>query len=214
MTGPLVISYRRDKKHQYRFANSEAQHDNAWTSLKAFPKAGGSAEIHVPKQEWLLIAAEYFPVPRGSNQYSQPTNRAPPPSPIPRSSTFPHKALFRGHVARRYAAWCAMHYFSARCIQSGVRGFTARSRARVARTIRAWELQGLPALLLLQRAIRGFLVRKEFSRRFEEAVRVKIIVPAAGVLQKCWRGKKGREEGFLRRRMKAAATEIQASGVV
>ena len=36
-------------------------------------------------------------------------------------------------------------------------------------------------------------------------------MPAAGVLQKCWRGKKGRDEGALRRRMAAAATEIQVS---
>ena len=40
-------------------------------------------------------------------------------------------------------------------------------------------------------------------------MRVRVVVPAAGVLQKCWRGKKGREEGALRRRMAAAATEIQ-----
>lgn len=119
------------------------------------------------------------------------------------------QALFRGHVARRYASWCASHYFAARYIQSGVRGFTARCRARTLRSARAWELCGLPAVLLLQRVMRGFLVRKAFSRRFEEAVRVRVVVPAAGVLQKCWRGKKGREEGALRRRMAAAATEIQ-----
>lgn len=84
-----------------------------------------------------------------------------------------------------------------------------RCRARRKRANRAFELCGLPAILLIQKSIRGFLVRKAYRRRFQEAVRVKVIVPAAGVLQKCWRGKKGREEGALRRRMWAAAIEIQ-----
>ncbi|CAM9810654.1 unnamed protein product, partial [Ectocarpus sp. 4 AP-2014] len=124
------------------------------------------------------------------------------------------QALFRGHVARRYAAWVAAHYFAARNIQRGGRGFTARQvvprcHARRKRATRAFELCGLPAILLIQRSIRGFLVRKAYKRRFQEAVRVKVIVPSAGVLQKCWRGKKGREEGALRRRMCAAAIEIQ-----
>ncbi|CAM9218906.1 unnamed protein product, partial [Ectocarpus fasciculatus] len=122
------------------------------------------------------------------------------------------QALFRGHVARRYAAWVASHYFAARNIQRGGRGFTARQvgcRARCKRATRAFELSGLPAILLIQKSIRGFLVRKAYKRRFQEAVRVKVIVPSAGVLQKCWRGKKGREEGALRRRMWAAAIEIQ-----
>ena len=66
------------------------------------------------------------------------------------------------------------------------------------------------AVLLIQKTIRGFLVRKAYERRFQEALRVRVFIPAAGVLQKCWRGKKGREEAALRRRMRAAATEIQA----
>eukprot|EP00752_Nemacystus_decipiens_P018220 g16349.t1 len=119
------------------------------------------------------------------------------------------QALFRGHVARRYAAWCAAHYFAARHIQRGGRGFTARCRARRMRATRAFELCGLSAILLVQKTIRGFLVRKAYERRFQEALRVRVIIPAAGVLQKCWRGKKGREEAALRRRMWAAATEIQ-----
>ncbi|CAN0023331.1 unnamed protein product, partial [Ectocarpus sp. 12 AP-2014] len=124
------------------------------------------------------------------------------------------QALFRGHVARRYAAWVAAHYFAARNIQRGGRGFTARQvvprcHARRKRATRAFELCGLPAILLIQRSIRGFLVRKAYKRRFQEAVRVKVIVPSAGVLQKCWRGKKGREEGTLRRQLWAAAIEIQ-----
>lgn len=85
-----------------------------------------------------------------------------------------------------------------------------RCCARRKRATRAFQLCGLPAILLLQKIIRGFLVRKAYERRFEEAVRVRVIVPAAGVLQKCWRGKKGREQGALRRQMWAAATEIQA----
>ena len=79
------------------------------------------------------------------------------------------------------------------------------------RAICAFKLSGLAAILLTQRVIRGFLVRKAYERRFQEAVRVRVIVPAAGVLQKCWRGKKGREEAALRRRMWAAAIEIQVS---
>lgn len=66
------------------------------------------------------------------------------------------------------------------------------------------------AVVQIQKTIRGFLVRKAYERRFQEALRVRVIIPAAGVLQKCWRGKKGREEAALRRRMWAAATEIQA----
>lgn len=78
------------------------------------------------------------------------------------------------------------------------------------RADRAFELCGLGAVLMIQKTIRGFLVRKAYERRFQEALRVRVIIPAAGVLQKCWRGKKGREEAALRRRMWAAATEIQA----
>ncbi len=85
-----------------------------------------------------------------------------------------------------------------------------RCHARHLRETRAFELCGLGAILLIQRVIRGFLVRQAYERRFREAVRVRVIVPAAGVLQKCWRGKKGREEAALRRRMRAAAIEIQA----
>lgn len=78
------------------------------------------------------------------------------------------------------------------------------------RSNRSFDLCGKDAVLMIQKMIRGFLVRKAYARRFEEAVRVRVLVPAAGVIQKCWRGKKGREEGALRRRMWAAATEIQA----
>ncbi|CAM9183903.1 unnamed protein product, partial [Hapterophycus canaliculatus] len=127
-----------------------------------------------------------------------------------RAGAIGFQALFRGHVARRYAAWCAAHFFAARHIQRGARAFTARCYARRKRAARAFQLCGIAAILLIQRTTRGFLVRKAYERRFEEAVRVRVIVPAAGVLQKCWRGKKGREQGALRRRMWAAATEIQA----
>lgn len=78
------------------------------------------------------------------------------------------------------------------------------------RSDRAFELCGAGAVLMIQKTVRGFLVRQAYARRFEEAVRVRVLVPAAGVLQKCWRGMKGREEGARRRRMWAAATEIQA----
>ncbi|CAM9629410.1 unnamed protein product [Scytosiphon promiscuus] len=126
-----------------------------------------------------------------------------------RAGAIGFQALFRGHVARRYASWCAAHYFAARHIQRGARGFTARCSARRKRAIRTFQLCGAVAILMIQKTIRGFLVRKAYTRRFEEAVRVRVIVPAAGVLQKCWRGKKGREQAALRRRMWAAATEIQ-----
>lgn len=121
------------------------------------------------------------------------------------------QAIFRGHVGRRFAAYCATYYNAARAIQSGARGFLARCRTRSARAARTWVLCGLPALLLIQRVVRGFLVRKAFARRFEEAVRVRVVIPAAGVLQKCWRGRLGRNDAALRRKMKAAATEIQVN---
>ncbi|CAB1110136.1 unnamed protein product [Ectocarpus sp. CCAP 1310/34] len=145
--------------------------------------------------------------------------------------------VFRGHLGRRYASmWKVVAVLAATRLSAGWRRFSAqrkflafRARARAGAIglqvgtlvscqarcawsigeARAFELCGLPAILLIQRSIRGFLVRKACTRRFQEAVRVKVIVPSAGVLQKCWRGKKGREEGALRRRMWAAAIEIQ-----
>lgn len=128
---------------------------------------------------------------------------------LPRSLRNDQKALFRGHIARRFAAWCASHFHAARHIQAGVRGFMARCHAQEMRIARVWTLSGLPALIRLQKVVRGFIVRKAFARRMEESIRVRIVVPAAGVLQKCWRGKKGRDEGARRVRMRAAATEIQ-----
>lgn len=122
------------------------------------------------------------------------------------------QALYRGHISRRYAAYDAAHYYAARSLQSGGRGFLARCRVRKMRASRAWDSYGLSALLLIQAVVRGFLVRKAFARRFQEAIRVKIMVPAAGVLQKCWRGKLGKKEAALRRRINAMATEIQVWG--
>lgn len=113
-------------------------------------------------------------------------------------------------MARQYAAWCAAHHSAAQRIQAGGRGFLARCRARVAREVNAWELCGVPALLSIQRTVRGFLVRRAYARRLEEVIRVKVIVPAAGVLQKCWRGTRGRIEAARQRLSRASATEIQA----
>lgn len=84
------------------------------------------------------------------------------------------QTLFRGHVARMYAAWCANHHYATRSIQAGVRGFIARCRARALREDRSWRKYGLPALISIQRTVRGFLVRQAYARRFKEAIRVKV----------------------------------------
>ncbi|CBJ25867.1 conserved unknown protein [Ectocarpus siliculosus] len=112
--------------------------------------------------------------------------------------------VFRGHLGRSYASmWKVVAVLAATRLSAGWRRFSTQ------RKFLAFRARARAGAIGLQRSIRGFLVRKAYKRRFQEAVRVKVIVPSAGVLQKCWRGKKGREEGALRRRMWAAAIEIQ-----
>lgn len=117
--------------------------------------------------------------------------------------------LFRGYIVRVYYAWVYSSYSRARSIQSIVRGFLARCRYRLIREEYAMHNIIHPAILVLQSVARVFLARRRVHHHWQARLHVMIVVPAANVIQKVWRGRVGRAVRDTKLLERRSATVIQ-----
>jgi hypothetical protein len=100
--------------------------------------------------------------------------------------------IYRGHIARRFAAWVRKYEESAKAIERLVRGFLARCLYRRMRTEIIDAQLFVPKATIIQKHIRGYLGRKLVKAFVFERLHEAVAVPCARCIQRTYRGALGR----------------------
>ena len=115
--------------------------------------------------------------------------------------------VYRGHVGRMVAErrarekWIAMRNAMALKIQKRFRGMRGRVLAAIAKALKILRAKQNFAAVEMQRFIRGCLARDHVKQTRAKKLHEKIVLKASMLIQRIFRGHKGRESGDVERKL-------------
>uniref|UniRef100_A0A6U4LQX9 Uncharacterized protein n=1 Tax=Phaeomonas parva TaxID=124430 RepID=A0A6U4LQX9_9STRA len=119
---------------------------------------------------------------------------------------------FRGHYTRRYLKYIKLNFSCARDVQAVVRGFLARQRRRAMVRARGRAALAAKMVVRLQCFARTILASQVYESKLRKAVFKRIVVPAAILCQRVYRGVRGWRIGQRKRLERDGAILIQTMG--